>query len=190
MKLLTSSSKAKAKKTPTPVPPPTPAPSTPIGAGLGLFEETNGDNSSSLRRVIPAQSARAQTPLLERLGSLFGTDHVPLSDHGQKQPPVLKATATVAPTTATPPLAEATATVTAVPTTTTTVLQGWVVPNPEPVKQQGWVVPNPVPVQAPAPTPPPVLPWEVAQITKLKEEVLKQAARGSLPKVEVNTLST
>ena len=42
--------------------------------------------------------------------------------------------------------------------------------------------------QAPVQVPPPVLPWEVAQMTTLKEEVLKQAARGSLPKVEVNPL--
>ena len=36
-----------------------------------------------------------------------------------------------------------------------------------------------------------MLPWEVAQQqTLLKEEVLKLAARGSVPKVDVNTLET
>ena len=55
---------------------------------------------------------------------------------------------------------------------------------------QGWVVPNPEPVQTAAQPPTPVLSWEVAQMTTLKEEVLIQAARESPPKVEVNTLST
>ena len=103
MQFLSLSKAAKAKgapkrapttnKTSPPVPPPAPAPSTPVGAGLGLFDD---NKSSSLRRVVPAEAQRTQTPLGDRLGSLFGDAHVPFAKavHGSEQPGV-QAAATV-----------------------------------------------------------------------------------------------
>ena len=157
MKLLSLFKAAKSKAKSGKAPPPAPAPPTPVGAGLGLFDNEEG---SSFRRVVPAKTYREQTPLVERLGSLFGEDHVPWMAHGAG-PPTGQQTAVQQPVEqpvvqpVEQPVVQATA-VQAAPAPTQ-VLQGWVVPNPETAQ------PAPRPVQVHAAPPVPVLPWEAAQ---------------------------
>ena len=130
-----------------------------------LTSKTNKKKTTS--KAVPKQAPAPPTPIGAGLGLLDDNATASAVTTTATADPVVQATAIAI------PVVQATANAV---TTTAHVLQGWVVPNPEPVKA--------------APPPATVVPWEVAQMTTLKEEFLKQAAKRSPPKVEVNTLST